>query len=386
MTHRQDDTRPSPEKFLSRLLKEERQGSRGKLRIYLGMAPGVGKTYAMLMEAHRRKAQGLDVIVGFVETYGRAKTQEAIGDLLVIPRKKVSYQDVALEEMDTDAILARRPQLALVDELAHTNVPGSKWEKRWMDVEEILKAGISVFTTVNIQHLESLADVVESITGAPVRERLPDHVVDEADEIQIVDMSPIALRQRIQEGNVYPGDRAQQALRQFFREGNLTALRELALRRVATTTEKELEEYMRDHQVETVWPAGDRVLVCIDSSPAAQHLLRRGWQMARGFQSDILALFVEEPSWAKASPEERRSLAENLRFAEDLGARVIRVNGADVAATIAKTAHDENIGNIVIGFLTKSRLQEMTKTSTLQKLLRLASDIDIHAVPVKRQG
>ncbi len=385
MTQRQDDMRPPPEKFLSRLLKEERQGSRGRLRIYLGMAPGVGKTYAMLMEGHRRKALGIDVVVGLVETYGRAKTQEAIGDLLVIPRKKVAYQDVALEEMDTSAILARRPQLALIDELAHTNVPGSKWEKRWMDVEEILKAGISVFTTVNIQHLESLADVVESITGAPVRERLPDHVVDKADEIQLVDMAPVALRQRIQEGSVYPSDRAQQALRQFFREGNLTALRELALRRVATTAEKDLEEYMRDHQVETVWPAGDRVLVCVDPHAHGQHLLRRGWQMAQGFQSDLLAIFVEEPSWAKASPEERRALAENLRFAEDLGARVIRISGADVASAIAKTARDENIGNIVIGFSTKNRLQELTKTSTLQKLLRLATDIDIHAVPLKRQ-
>ncbi|MBM4405141.1 MAG: sensor histidine kinase KdpD [Chloroflexi bacterium] len=385
MTQRHDDSRPSPEKFLSRLLREEQQGKRGRLRIYLGMAPGVGKTYAMLMEAHRRKAQGVDVVIGLVETYGRAKTQEAIGDLPIIPRKQVTYQGVTLEEMDTEAVIARRPQLVLVDELAHTNVPGSKWEKRWMDVEEILKTGLSVFTTVNIQHLESLADVVESITGAPVRERLPDHVVDKADEIQLVDMAPGALRQRIQEGSVYPGERAQQALRQFFREGNLTALRELSLRRVATTAEKDLEQYMRDHQVEAVWPAGDRVLVCIDPHAHGQHLLRRGWQMAKGFQSDLIALFVEEPSWAKASPEERRVLAENLRFAEDLGARVLRVQGSDVAATITKVAREENIGNIVIGFGQKSSLLDMTKTSTLQKLLRLATDIDIHAVPLKRQ-
>ena len=216
--------------MLERVRLQAGEGARGRLRVYLGMAPGVGKTYAMLNEGRRRKQRGTDVVVGFIETHGRPLTEQAMGDLEVIPRKKVEYKGVTLEEMDTEAVIARKPQVALVDELAHTNAPGSKYEKRYEDVRELLDHGITVISTVNIQHLESLADIVQTITGVPVRERIPDAIVDNADEVEIVDMSPQALRSRMRHGNVYPPERAQQALQSFFREGNLNALRELALR------------------------------------------------------------------------------------------------------------------------------------------------------------
>ncbi len=350
------------------------------MRILLGMAPGVGKTYAMLMEGRRRKERGTDVAIGFVETYGRPQTIQAIGDLEIVPRKRVEYKGVTLEEMDTDAVIRRHPDVALVDELAHTNAPGSEHKKRWEDVQELLGHGITVISTMNIQHLESLADIVERITGAPVRERIPDSVVDQADEIELVDMSPIALRQRIKHGNVYPRERAQQALHQFFREGNLTALRELALRKVSTAVEQELTDYMQEHDIRTVWPAGEKVMVGVCAEPEAQHLMRRGWLVANRLQAELVAVFVETPDWARASPEQKRQLEENLRFAEDLGARVVRARGSDVAQELAKLAHQENAANLFIGHPKVGRLREMFGGSTVSKLLRLAPDVDVHIV------
>src|SRR5579884_2359286 len=235
--------RPEAARALRKLQATE-PPKRGRLRIYLGMAPGVGKTYAMLNEGRRRKSRSTDVVVGFVETYNRPNTIAQIGDLEVVPRKRIEYRGVTLEEMDTAAVIARKPQVALVDELAHTNAPGSKHEKRWQDVYDLLDAGIHVVGTVNVQHLESLADIVETVTGVKVRERIPDKVIDDADEVEIVDMSPQALRQRIKHGNVYPPERAERALNGFFREGNLTALRELALRRVAQEVDEKLTAYM----------------------------------------------------------------------------------------------------------------------------------------------
>lgn len=255
--------------MLERVRQQAAAGARGRLRIYLGMAPGVGKTYAMLMEGRRRQERGTDVVGALVETYDRPKTIEAIGDLEVVLRKRIPYKGVELEEMDMEAVIRRHPAVALVDELAHTNAPGSKHEKRWEDVEELLDHGVTVISTLNIQHIESLADIVESITGVKVREHIPDRVVDQADEIELVDMAPHALRQRISHGNVYPPERAEQALHQFFREGNLTALRELALRRVAAAVETDLERYMREHEIQAVWPARERVMVCVDAKPSA---------------------------------------------------------------------------------------------------------------------
>ncbi len=382
---RREEGRPTPEEMLERVRREAGAGARGRLRILLGMAPGVGKTYAMLMEGRRRMERGTDVVAGFVETYGRPQTIQAIGDLEVIPRKKVEYRGVTLEEMDTEAIIRRHPDVALVDELAHTNAPGSKHKKRWEDVQELLDHGITVISTMNIQHLESLADIVERITGAPVRERIPDSVVDRADELELVDMSPIALRQRIKHGNVYPSARAEQALHQFFREGNLTALRELALRKVSTTVEQELTDYMRQHDIQTVWPAAEKVMVGVSPEPNAQHLIRRAWLVANRLQSELLAVFVETPDWGRASPEEKRQLEENLRLAEDLGARVIREKGSEVAKELVRVAHEENVANLFVGHSRGGRFQQLFGGSTVSKLLSLAPDVDVHVVAADKQ-
>ncbi len=381
-----DDDRPTAEEMLKRVRREAGAGARGRLRILLGMAPGVGKTYAMLMEGQRRKERGTDVVIGFVETYGRQQTIEAIGDLEIVPRKKIEYKGVTLEEMDTEAVIRRHPDVALVDELAHTNAPGSKHEKRWQDVQELLEHGITVITTMNVQHLESVADIVERITGAPVRERIPDVVVDQADEIELVDMSPHALRQRIQHGNVYPPERAERALHQFFREGNLTALRELALRKVSTAVEEDLSDYMHGHHVETVWPAAEKVAVGVSADPEAQRLIRRGWTVANRLQAQLLAVFVETPSWANASPEEKRQLEENLRFAEDLGAEVVRVSDSDVARGLARVAHERNVANLFVGHTRRGRFQQFLKGSTANDLLRLAPDVDLHVVAANEPG
>ena len=292
----------------------------------------------------------------------------------------MSYKGVDVEEMDVDAIVRRRPAVVLVDELAHTNAPGSQNAKRWQDVEEILDNGITVISTLNVQHLESAADVVEAITGVPVRERIPDRVVDEADEIELVDMAPHALRQRMEHGNVYPPAQAQQALRQYFREGNLSALRELALRKVANTVEEDLEQYMRQHRIEAAWPTGERVMVCVNAKPQAQPLIRRGWRIAHRLKTDLLAVFVETSSWARASPESRRQLEENLRLAEDLGAEVIRVDGSDVARALANVAHEKNVGSIVIGHSSHGRLHAIFHGSVVWKLLRLSRGAGVHVV------
>jgi len=381
---RREEGRPTAEEMLERVRRQAGAGARGRLRVLLGMAPGVGKTYAMLMEGRRRKARGTDVVIGFVETYGRPKTIEAIGDLEIVPRKRIEYKGVTLEEMDTEAVIRRHPDVALVDELAHTNAPGSKHEKRWQDVLELLDHGITVVSTVNIQHLESLADMVESITGVPVGERIPDWVVDQADEIELVDMTPHALRQRIRHGNVYPPERAEQALHQFFREGNLTALRELALRKTATRVEKDLEQYMRQHGIEAVWPAGERVMVAIDDDPRSQYLIRRAWWRAQRQQSDLLAVFVETPAWAHASPEAKRRLEEHLRLAEELGAECIRIRADDVATALAQVAHEKNVESIVVGHSRCGRLAELLGRSIVNKLLRLVRDVDVHVVAERR--
>jgi two-component system sensor histidine kinase KdpD len=383
---RVDDRRPTPEEMLERVRRQAGAGAHGRLRVYLGMAPGVGKTYAMLMEGRRRKERGTDVVVGYVETYGRLLTEQAIGDLEIIPRQKIEYKGVTLGEMDTEAVIRRNPQVALVDELAHTNAPGSKHEKRWQDVHELMDHGITVISTVNIQHLESLADIVETITGAPVRERVPDWVVDQADEVELVDMSPHALRQRIRHGNVYPQERAEQALRSYFREGNLDALRELALRRVATAVEEDLEEYMRQHRIEAAWPAGERVMACVNARPDAQRVLRRAWRMANRLQADLLAVFVETPGWANASPEDRRALEENLRFAEDLGADIVRATGSDVAKELVRVAREKNAGRIVIGHPKRRGLSLLLRGSTATKLLRLATDVDVQVVAAREDA
>src|SRR5262245_15675870 len=371
--------RPTAEQMLARVRSEGGTG-RGRLRVYLGMAPGVGKTYAALQECHRRKARGTDVVVSFVEHYDRPQTGAQIGDLEVIPRKQIEYGGVVLEELDTDAVVARRPRVALVDELAHTNAPGSAREKRWQDVEAIRDAGIDVVSTMNVQHLESVADIVESITGAPVRERLPDRVLDGADEVELIDMSPRALRQRIQHGNVYPPGRAEAALEGFFREGNLTALRELALRRTAQRVDEQLQEYMVGHGIDASWPASERVLVCVDHQPLSKQLVRRAWRMAARLRTELVAAYVEPPDWDTLPFQVQKAVEANLRFAEDLGARVVRRSGRDVAATLAQLARDENVDQIVIGRSSHGRWHEFFRGSVVASLLRRVRDIDVHVI------
>jgi two-component system sensor histidine kinase KdpD len=270
--------------------------------------------------------------------------------------------------------------VALVDELAHTNAPMGKHEKRWQDVKDLLDAGITVVSTVNIQHLESLADIVENITGVSVRERVPDRVIDEADEVELIDMSPHALRQRMKHGNIYPPERAERALQSFFREGNLMALRDMALRKVAQVCEQDLEEYMHQHHIDAAWSAGERVMVCVDDQTQVQNLVRRGWRMANRYHTELLAVFVETPRWASASPESKRRLEENLRFAEDLGAEPIRIQGSDAARALMQVAHDKNVGSIIIGHSRHGRIHELLRGSIVQNLLRLASDVDVHVV------
>ncbi len=385
------DQRPTAEQMLARVRNEGGVG-RGRLRVYLGMAPGVGKTYAALQECHRRKSRGTDVVAGFVEHYDRPQTRAQIGDLEVVPRRQIPYGGTTVEEMDTDAVIARRPQVVLVDELAHTNAPGSgalalppgtpgaAREKRWQDVEAIRDAGIDVISTMNVQHLESVADIVESITGAPVRERLPDRVLDAADEVELIDMSPRALRQRLQHGNVYPPGRAQTALDSFFREGNLTALRELALRRTAQQVDEQLQEYMLGHGIDASWPASERVLVCVDHQPLSRQLVRRAWRMASRLRAELLAAYIEPPDWEQLPFQEQKAVEANLRFAEDLGARVVRREGRDVSAELAALARDENVAQIVIGRSSHGRWHELIRGSVVSSLLRRVRDVDIHVI------
>ena len=374
---------------------------RGRLRVYLGSVAGSGKTYAMLNEGHRRESRGTDIVVGYVETHGRAQTQAQLGDLEVIPRKKVTYRGVTLEEMDTEAIIARHPRVALIDELAHTNVPGSKHAKRYQDVLEILEAGIDVVTTLNIQHLESLNDLVASITGVRVRETLPDRILDQADEVELIDISPYALRQRMRHGNIYPPDRIEASLNNFFREGNLTALRELALRRTAEKTEAQLQQYMTEHGISELWPASERVLVGFDARPHTREVIRDAWRLAHGLHADLIAVSIQPEGYraftgrligflkyGKDAPKQReaaqRRLEEHAVLAEDLGAEIIRTSSRDIAKKLVEIAHERQVTQLVLGQPARSHWEELLRGSIINRLLRLSTDIDIHLVPRSR--
>jgi two-component system sensor histidine kinase KdpD len=374
---------------------------RRHLRVYLASAAGSGKTYAMLNEGHRREGRGTDVVIGYVETHGRPLTQAQIGDLEIIPRKHVEYRGVTLEEMDTEAIIARHPKVALIDELAHTNVPGSKHAKRYQDVLEILDAGIDVVTTLNIQHLESLNDLVASITGVRVRETLPDWVLDRADEVELVDISPHALRQRMKHGNIYPRERIDAALNNFFREGNLTALRELALRRTAEKTEAQLQEYMTEHGIQQLWPASERVLVGFDHRPHTREVIRDAWRLAHGLHADLIAVSIQPEGylaftskllgWLKYRGDAKRHreaalrrLEEHAVLAEDLGAEVIHARSNDIARKLVEIARERQVTQLVLGQPARSHWEEFVRGSIINRLLRLSTDIDIHLVPHSR--
>jgi two-component system sensor histidine kinase KdpD len=380
MVEAPDHARPSPDALLKAA---EREG-RGKLKIFLGAAPGVGKTYEMLSSARRRKVEGVDVVIGIVETHGRTETEAQMVGLEVVPRHRVEYKGRTLEEMDIDAILKRRPALVLVDELAHTNVEGSRHPKRYMDVEELRAAGIDVYSTLNIQHIESLNDVVARITRIRVRETVPDRVFDSADEVELVDLTPADLIGRLREGKVYVREQAQRALRHYFSPGNLTALRELALRRTAERVDEQMLSYMREHAITGPWAAGERVIVCLDPSPAAANAVRAATRTADGLDAELIALYVETDRHAILSEAERGHLGEAMRLAERLGAEVVTLPGRSVVEEILAFARSRNATRVVLGKSRRSRWFEMRHGSVVDDLVRSSSGLAIEVVAAEQ--
>ena len=370
--------RPDPDALLKEVQREETK--RGILKIFLGYSPGVGKTYAMLNEAHVLKRRGEDVVVGIVETHGRTETEALLKDLEIIPRRRVEYQGVVLEELDLDAILARKPAVVLVDELAHTNAAGSRHPKRYQDVEELLDHGIDVYTTMNVQHFESLNDVVEKITGIRTQETLPDTFLDRADEVQVVDIPLEELFERLKEGKVYIPAQAQRAIDNFFQRGNLVALRELMLTHVAHKIDAELLNYMRSKAIAGPWPAGERVMVCIAPSPYSKELLRKGYKIARDAHAEWYVVHISTPSLKEMSSQDKAYLNEAITLADELGAKIVTLAGMDVAKEILRFAREYNITHIVIGKPLRFRLFRFWNESPASRLLHAQSEFELHLI------
>jgi two-component system sensor histidine kinase KdpD len=368
--------RPSPDA----LLEAAAQEGRGKLKIFLGAAPGVGKTYEMLQAAQAKRREGVDVAIGIVETHGRRETEALLAGLELIARRRVDYKGRALEEMDLDAILGRRPLLVLVDELAHTNAPGGRHPKRYLDVEELLAAGVDVYTTLNIQHVESLNDVVAQITRIRVRETVPDSILDRADDIEVVDLSPEDLIKRLKEGKVYLPHQAERAVRHYFKPGNLTALRELALRRTAQRVDEQMLTYMRQHAIRGPWAAGERVLVCVSEDRAGGGLIRYAKRLADRLHAPWTALYVETARHHRLSEQERDRIADCLRLAEKLGGEAITIPGGRIADDVASYAQSNNITHIVVGKSERSRWFEIMHGSVVHDLVRRAGGISVHVI------
>ena len=368
-------TQKSPEQWLEETAPEEREGI---FKLFLGYAPGVGKTYNMLSEGIRRYSRGEDVMVGVIETHGRKPIGELVAKLECVPKRKLEYKGTVFEEMDVDAIIARKPQVVLVDELAHTNIEGSKHPKRYQDVMDILDAKIDVLSTMNVQHIESLTPTVEHITGVHMRETVPDWVVQRAVEIVMADLTPQALQTRMKRGDIYPLDRAERALANFFRPGNLIALRELALRQVAQVVDRTLESYLQKEHLERNLGVRERIAVCISSNPAAQYLIARGGRMAHAIDAEFYVVYVDIGSDSR--PEDKRTLAENIRFAENLGATVIRLDGGSVARRVAEFVREKHITQVVFGRSATSGIRKHFYLSAIHKFLRDAPPVDVHIV------
>ena len=375
-----EDQRPSPEALLAAARKEERRT--GKLRIFVGAAPGVGKTYEMLQQARARKKDGYDIVVGVVETHGRKETEALLEGLEIVPRRRVEYKGQGLEEMDLDAIIARRPQIVLVDELAHTNAEGSRHPKRYLDVEELLQRGIDVYSTVNIQHIESLNDVVAQITHVRVRETVPDAVFDRADAVELVDLTPDDLIERLKEGKVYVPKQAERALTNFFSPANLTALRELALRRTAERVDEQLLAEMQARAIPGPWAAGERILVCISEDPRAAALVRYAKRLADRLHGPWVALYVESRRSLQYTEEQRDRIADTLRLAEALGGEAVSIPSADrsIADDVIGYAQSHNVTQIVIGKSSRSRWFEMLHGSVVHDLVRRSGNISVHVI------
>lgn len=365
----------SPEQWLEESSSEKKEGV---FKLFLGYAPGVGKTYSMLSEALRRHSRGEEVAVGVVETHGRKGVAELASKLDVIPRKKIEYKGTVFEEMDVDAILARNPNVVLVDELAHTNIEGSKHPKRYQDVIELLDAKINVVSTMNVQHIESLTPMVERITGVHVRETVPDWVVQRAGEIVMADLTPQALQTRMRRGDIYPVERAERALGNFFRQGNLIALRELALRQVAQVVDKTLEAHRAHEHMENGILVREKIAVCISSNPAAQYLIARGGRMAHAIDADFFVVYVDTPE--DQSGENRRTLSENIQFAEHLGAQVVRLEKGGVPDRVAEFVRDKHITHVIFGRSAQDGWRKYLYLTVIQRFLRQAPAVDVHIV------
>lgn len=364
----------TPEQWLEETAPEKKEAI---FKLFLGYAPGVGKTYNMLSEGIRRVSRGEDIVIGLVETHGRKGVAELAARLEQVPRRQLNYKGASFEEMDVDGILARKPQVALVDELAHTNIEGAKHRKRYDDVLEILNAGIDVLSTVNVQHVESLTPLVQQITGVPVRETIPDWVMQRVNEIVLVDLTPEALQTRMRRGDIYPTDRAERALGNFFRPANLLSLRELALEQVTRAVDRSLESYLEREGAEQP-TVRESIAVCTSSNPAAQYLIARAARMAQRINADLFVIYVD--IGVDESPDNQRSLAQNLRFAESLGAKAIRAKGKNVAEEVAKVVRERHITQVVFGRSAQSGWRRYLYLSAIHKFLRDAPNIDVHIV------
>jgi two-component system sensor histidine kinase KdpD len=352
--------------------------TRGAFKLFLGYAPGVGKTFSMLSEAIRRRSRGEDVVVGVVESHGRKGIEELICGMEIVPRKKMEYKGTIFEEMDVDAILARKPAVVLVDELAHTNIPGSKRRKRYEDVQELLAANIDVVSTLNIQHIESIAPVVRSITGIVVRETVPDWVPLTASETVMVDLTPEALQNRMKRGDVYSTEKVERSLKNFFRRGNLIALRELALRQVAEQVDRSLETYMEDQDIRKNWGVRERMAVCVSANPTGQYLIARSARMARRMDAELYVVHVDR----EFGPKETNinALAANLKFAENLGARVVRLKGRSVADSVADFVRSKHITQVIFGRAPVHDWRKYLYLSAVHRFLRESPAVDVHIV------
>ncbi len=382
MPSRETGTRPSPEAILQRLQDNEQ----AKLRVYVGAAAGVGKTYQMLEDAHQLREQGIDVVIGIVETHGRAETEEKLGDLEIVKPRLVEYRGAVFEELDLDAVIARRPAVAIIDELAHTNIAGARNPKRYQDVKELLENGISVITAINIQHIESLNDVVERTTGVQVRETVPDCFFKRADEVIDVDVSVDTLRTRLRQGKIYSVEKIEQSLNNFFRKGNLSTLRELSLRHVAQFQSTQDQEYRtREGLDQPVIP--EKVMVCLASRGSGKKLIRTGARIAgRLATDDWFAVYVETPKEAEGriDPRAYGALQENIRLAASLGAKVVKLKGSNVADALLDFARQNAITHVIFGQSARSRWQIILKGSVINRFLREVKDAAVHVIPLDK--
>lgn len=365
----------TPEQWLEQAAPEKKAGI---FKLFLGYAPGVGKTYNMLSEAIRRHKRGEDVVIGVVETHGRAGVAELLSQLEIVPRRTLEYKGTVFQEMDVDAIIARKPQVVLVDELAHTNIDGSKHKKRYEDVLELLEAKIDVLSTMNIQHLDSVTPTVASITGITVRETVPDWVLERANEVVLADLTPEALQTRMKRGDIYPTERSDKALTNFFRPGNLMALRELALRHVTQSVDRSLESYLQRKRIDQNWGVSERVAVCISSNPASQQLIARGARLAQALGAEFYVIHVERGDGR--TEDRNRALAANKRFAENLGAKVVQIEGAIVATTVAKFVREHKITQVIFGRSASRGWRKYLYLAAMNRFLANAANVDVHIV------